>query len=95
MGAKSRTKGWQNRLSSHVPFLPEDDYTSAKPIAAAYEGALAGPLKKLTAAWLAKRRENDMLRAGLTLAIRYDIAEAVAAARSRAEGAEAGGRSTP
>jgi RNA polymerase sigma factor (sigma-70 family) len=74
-------EGWQNRLSSHVPFLPEDDYTSAKPVAAAYEGELSGPLKKLTAAWLAKRRENDMLRAGLTLAIRYDIADAVAAAR--------------
>lgn len=74
-------EGWQARLSSHVPFLPEDDYTSAKPIAAAYEGALSGPLKKLTAAWLAKRRENDMLRAGLALAVRYDIADAVAAAR--------------
>jgi hypothetical protein len=46
------------------------------PIAAAYEGATSGPLKKLTAAWLAKRRENDMLRAGLVLAIRYDIAAA-------------------
>jgi hypothetical protein len=74
-------EGWHNRLGSHIPFLPEDNYTSAKSIAAAYEGALSVPLKKLTAEWLAKRRENDMLRAGLTLAIRYDIAEAVAAAR--------------
>ena len=75
-------KGWQNWLSSYVPFLPEDDYTSAKLIAAAYEGPQAGPLKKLTAAWVLRRRENDGLRAGLTLAIRYDIPEAVAAARS-------------
>jgi hypothetical protein len=75
-------RGWQNRLSSHIPFLPEDDYTSAKPIGATYEGLMAGPLKKLTAAWLLRRRENDGLRAGLTLAIRYDIREAVAAARS-------------
>jgi RNA polymerase sigma factor (sigma-70 family) len=74
-------EGWENSLSSHVPFLPEDDYTSAKPIAAAYTGELAGPLKKLTAAWLAKRRENDMLRAGFALAVRYDITDAVAAAR--------------
>ena len=74
-------EGWEDRLSSHVPFLPEDDYTSAKPIAAAYQGELSRPLKKLTAAWLAKRRENDMLRAGFALAIRYDIADAVAAAR--------------
>jgi hypothetical protein len=74
-------EGWRTLLWSHVPFLPEDDYTSAKPIAAAYEGALSAPLKRLTAAWLAKRRENDALRAGLALAIRYDIAAAVAAAR--------------
>ncbi len=74
-------EGWENHLSSHVPFLPEDDYTSAMPIAAAYEGELSGPLKKLTSAWLLKRRENDMLRAGLTLAIRYDISEAVTASR--------------
>jgi len=73
---------WHNRLSSHIPFLPEYDYTSAKPIEAAYEGALAGPLKKLTTAWLLRRRENDGLRAGLTLAIRYDIPEAVTAARN-------------
>src|SRR5262249_57126426 len=57
-------------------------YTSAKPIGAAYEGPMAGPLKRLTAAWALRRRENDGLRAGLTLAIRYDIPEAVAAARS-------------
>jgi hypothetical protein len=75
-------RAWQDRLSSHFPFLPEDDYTSAKPIAAAYQGPVAGPLKKVTAAWLLRRRENDGLRAGLTLAIRYDIPEAVAAARS-------------
>jgi hypothetical protein len=74
--------GWQNRLSSHFPFLPEDDYTSAKTIGNAYEGPMAGPLRKLTAAWLLRRRENDGLRAGLTLAIRYDIREAVVAARS-------------
>ena len=75
-------RGWQHRLSSHLPFLPEDDYTSAKLIGAAYEGPMAGPLKRLTAAWVLRRRENDGLRAGLTLAIRYDIPEAVAAARS-------------
>jgi hypothetical protein len=75
-------RDWQDRLNSYFPFLPEDDYTSAKPIAAAYEGPVAGPLKKLTAAWLLRRRENDGLRAGLTLALRYDIPEAVVAARS-------------
>jgi hypothetical protein len=73
---------WQHRLSSHLPFLPEDDYTSAKPIEAAYEGAMGVPFKKLTTAWLLRRRENDGLRAGLTLAIRYDIPEAVAVARN-------------
>lgn len=75
-------RGWQNHLSSHLPFLPEDDYTSAEPIAKAYESPQGGPLKKLTAAWVLRRRENDGLRAGLTQAIRYDILEAVAAARS-------------
>jgi hypothetical protein len=74
--------GWHYPLYSHVPFLPEDDSTDAKPIAAAYEGKQAGPLKKLTAAWVLRRRENDGLRAGLTLAIRYDVPEALAAARS-------------
>jgi hypothetical protein len=74
--------GWHNRLSSHFPFLPEDDYTSAKAIEAAYEGKVATPLKKLTTAWLLRRRENDGLRAGLTLATRYDIAEAVAVVRN-------------
>jgi RNA polymerase sigma factor (sigma-70 family) len=73
--------GWVGRLSSVVPFLPEDDYTSAKPIHEAYTAAMAAPLKKLTAAWLLKRRENDGLRAGLSLAIRYDITDAVPAAR--------------
>jgi RNA polymerase sigma factor (sigma-70 family) len=73
--------GWVNKLSSHIPFLPEDDYTSAKPIHDAYSAKDAAPLKKLTAAWLAKRWENDMLRAGLTLAHRYDIPEGVATAR--------------
>jgi hypothetical protein len=68
-------RGWQDRLSSHFPFLPEDDYTSAKPIAAAYAGPVAGPLKKVTAAWLLRRRENDGLLAGLTLAIRYEVPE--------------------
>jgi hypothetical protein len=74
--------GWHNRLSSHFPFLPEDDYTSAKAIEAAYQGKTATPLKKLTAAWLLRRRENDGLRAGLTLATRYDIPGAVAVARN-------------
>ena len=74
-------KGWQTQLSSHVAFLPEDPYTSALHMHAAYSAANSLPLKKLTAAWLVKRRENDMLRAGLTLAIRYDIADAVTAAR--------------
>jgi hypothetical protein len=74
--------GWQHRLRSHFPFLPEDDYTSAKRIGEAFKGPMAGSLKKLTAAWLLRRRENDGLRAGLTLAIRYDIAAAATTARS-------------
>jgi hypothetical protein len=73
--------GWRDRLSSHVAFLPEDDYSSAQPIAAAYSAANSTPLKKLTVAWLEKRRENDTLRAGITLAIRYDITDGVAAVR--------------
>src|SRR5262249_4856613 len=73
--------GWVGRLNSVVPFLPEDDHTSAKPMHDAYSSATAAPLKKLTAAWLAKRRENDGLPAGLPLAIRYDTADAVPAGR--------------
>ena len=75
-------RGWVNRTSSSWPFLPEDDHTKAEFIAKEYEGPSAGPLKKLTAVWLLRRRENDALRAGLTLAIRYDIQEALATARN-------------
>lgn len=74
-------EGWRSKLDFQFPFLPEEDGTSSEPIAKAYTGPCGGPLKKLTAAWALRRRENDGLRAALSLAIRYDIPEVVASAR--------------
>jgi RNA polymerase sigma factor (sigma-70 family) len=76
-------KAWGNQTSSHFEFLPEDDYTSVKQMAKEYTtGSLVAPLKALTVKWLEKRRENDGLRAGLTLALRYDIPEVLPAVRA-------------
>src|SRR5262249_26984663 len=74
-------EGWRGRLTSPVPFLPGGDYPPAETIAPALPAPRAPAPKKLTAAWLAKRRENDMLRAGFGLAVRYDITDALATAR--------------
>jgi RNA polymerase sigma factor (sigma-70 family) len=46
------------------------------------KGEYAPPLRKLVAAWLANQHEYSALKAGLTLALKYDIRDALGTARA-------------
>ena len=73
---------WGSVGSREFPFLPEEDLKSAKPTQDAFASASGAALKKLTAAWLLRRREIDGLQVGLTVAVRFDIPEAIGLARA-------------
>jgi RNA polymerase sigma factor (sigma-70 family) len=73
---------WRSETDTAWAFLPEEDHSSAQHMGKEFVGPLAAPLKKLTVKWLEKRREKDALRAGLILALRYDIPDALPEARS-------------